>query len=56
MIGANIALSSLTTTAGTPNHLRVTLTLPTAADNTYQGQSSTIGYVFVGQQRAGTAR
>ena len=56
VIGSSIALSGLTTTAATPNHLRVTLTLPAAADNTYQGQSSTIGYVFVGQQRAATAR
>jgi len=56
VIGSAIALSNLTTTAGTPNYLRVTLTLPTAADNTYQNQSSVISYLFAGQQRAGTAR
>ncbi len=56
VIGSSVALSNITTTSGTPNYLRVTLALPTAADNTYQGQSSTLGYVFVGQQRAGTAR
>jgi hypothetical protein len=56
VIGNNIALSNIVTTAGTANHLRVTLSLPTAADNTYQGLTSTIGYVFVGQQRAGTNR
>jgi spore coat-associated protein N len=56
VIGSNIALSNIVTTAGTPNYLRVTLTLPSAADNTYQAQSSTIGYVFVGQQRAATNR
>jgi len=56
VIGANLALSGLTTTAAVPNYLRVSLALPSAADNTYQGLSSTIGYVFVGQQRAGTAR
>ena len=50
------ALSNITTTAGVANHLRVTLTLPTAADNAYQGLSSTINYLFVGQQRAGTNR
>lgn len=56
VIGAGIALSGLTTTAGTPNYLRVTLGLPTAADNTYQNQSSVINYVFAGTQRAGTNR
>jgi spore coat-associated protein N len=56
VIGSGIALTNLVTTAGTPNYLRVTLTLPTAADNTYQNQSSVINYVFSGQQRAATAR
>jgi len=56
VIASAAALANITTTAGTPNHLRVTLTLPTAADNTYQGLSSVISYMFVGQQRAGTNR
>ena len=56
VIGAGIALAGLTTTAGTPNYLRVTLGLPNAADNTYQNQSSVIDYVFAGTQRAGTNR
>ena len=49
-------LSNIVTTAGTPNHLRVALTLPSAADNTYQGLTSTINYLFVGQQRAASNR
>ena len=42
------------TTAGATDHLRITLTLPTGADNTLQGQSSVIGFTFNGTQRAGT--
>jgi hypothetical protein len=56
VIANAVALSNITTTAGVANHLRVTLALPTAADNAYQGLSSTINYLFVGQQRAGTNR
>ena len=56
VLRTSAALSNIVTTAGTANNLRVTLTLPTAADNTYQGQSSTINYLFVGQQRAATNR
>jgi spore coat-associated protein N len=52
VIGANIALSNLSSlTTGATDHLRVTLTLPTAAPNTMQGLTSTISYNFVGTQR-----
>jgi predicted ribosomally synthesized peptide with SipW-like signal peptide len=52
VIGANIALSNLSSlTTGSTDHLRVTLTLPTAAPNTMQGLTSTISYNFVGTQR-----
>lgn len=43
-------LNSLTA-AGT-DHLVVTLTLPTTADNTFQNLTSTITYTFTGTQRA----
>ncbi|MFZ4517312.1 MAG: TasA family protein [Microthrixaceae bacterium] len=56
VIGSGVALSNITTTPGTPNFLRVTVTLPTAADNTYQGLTSTLSYLFAGTQRAGTNR
>ena len=56
VIGTNVALANIVTTPATPNHLRVTLTLPTAADNTYQNQTSVISYSFAGTQRAGTDR
>jgi spore coat-associated protein N len=52
VVGANIALSNLASlTTGSTDHLRVTLTLPTAAPNTMQGLTSTISYNFVGTQR-----
>jgi len=57
VIGANIALSNLSSlTTGSTDHLRVTLTLPSAAGNTLQGLSSSISYTFVGTQRAGTSK
>lgn len=57
VIGANLALSNLgSLVAGATDHLRVTLTLPAAADNSFQGKSSTITYTFTGVQRAATAK
>lgn len=56
VIGSNIALSNLTTlTAGNTDHLRLTLTFPGTADNTFQGLTSTITFAFTGTQRAGSA-
>jgi predicted ribosomally synthesized peptide with SipW-like signal peptide len=55
VIGSNLSLSNLgATTAGATDHLRVTLTLPSAAPNSLQNQSSTISYAFTGTQRAAT--
>jgi spore coat-associated protein N len=55
VIGSNLTLSSLASlTAGTTDHLRFTLTLPAAAPNTFQNQSSVIQYTFTGTQRAAT--
>jgi hypothetical protein len=57
VIGAGLALTNLSSlTTGSTDHLRVTLTLPAAAGNSLQGQSSTISYNFVGTQRAATAK
>jgi len=53
LIGSSIALSNLTLTAGSTDHLRVTVSFPSAAGNTLQNQSSTIDYTFTGVQRAG---
>lgn len=56
VIGSTLALSSLTLTANTDNYLRVTLTLPSAAPNTLQNQSSVIQYAFTATQRAAAAQ
>jgi spore coat-associated protein N len=56
LVGSNVALSNLTLTAGTTDHLRVTVTLPSTAGNAFQNLSSTVGYTFTGVQRAGTSQ
>jgi predicted ribosomally synthesized peptide with SipW-like signal peptide len=57
VIGSSLALSNLTSlTTGSTDHLRVTLTLPAAAPNTLQGQSSAITYAFTGTQRTATSK
>jgi Camelysin metallo-endopeptidase len=43
-------------TAGGTDHLTFTISLPTTADNTFQGKSAALSLVFTGTQRAGTAR
>jgi len=55
VIGSNLTMSNLSSiTAGTTDKLRVTLTLPSAAGNTFQNLSSTISYAFTATQRAAT--
>jgi len=55
VIGSNLTLTNLgSLTAGVTDHLRVTLTLPSADPNTFQNQSSVIQYTFTGTQRAAT--
>ena len=55
VIGGSLALSNLgSLTSGATDHLRVTLTFPSAAGNTLQNQSSTVTYAFTGTQRAAT--
>jgi len=58
VVGSNISLSGLNalTSANSTDHLRVTLSLPATAGNTFQGLSSTITYAFTGTQRAATNR
>jgi predicted ribosomally synthesized peptide with SipW-like signal peptide len=54
LIGSSIPLSNLTLTAGSTDHLRVTVTFPSSAGNTLQNLSSTLNYTFTGVQRAAT--
>ncbi len=57
IVGSSLALSNLTaTTSGNTDHLRFTLTFPSAAGNTFQGLSSVIQYTFTGTQRASTSK
>lgn len=57
VIATNTALNApAALTAGSTSHLRVTLTLPTAADNTLQGQSSVIRFTLTGTQRDATTK
>src|SRR5438132_822400 len=55
VIQTGVTLSNLSAlTAGNTDHLRVTLTFPSGAGNSFQNKSSTIEYTFTGTQRAGT--
>lgn len=55
VVGSNITLNNLSSlTAGATDKLRVTLTLPSAAGNTFQNLSSTLSYSFTATQRAAT--
>lgn len=54
VIGSNVALSNLLLTAGSTNFLRLTLTFPSTADDSYQGKTSAITYQFTSTQRAPT--
>jgi predicted ribosomally synthesized peptide with SipW-like signal peptide len=56
VVGSNLALANLAITSGASNNLRVTLTLPAAAGNSLQNQTSVINYTFTGTQRAAAAR
>jgi len=55
VIQTGVTLSNLSAlTAGNTDHLRVTLTFPSGAGNSFQNKSSTIQYTFTGTPRAGT--
>lgn len=57
VIGTDLTLDAPEALAsGATSHLLVTLSLPQAADNTFQDQDSTIAFSFNGTQRAGTNR
>src|SRR3954469_23133038 len=55
VIQSGVTLNNLSSlTAGSTDHLRVTLTLPSGAGNSFQNKSSTLQYTFTGTQRAAT--
>jgi spore coat-associated protein N len=56
VIQSALAMAGLSAlTAGGADHLRLTLTFPSAAPNTLQNLSSTVTFSFLGTQRAGVA-
>jgi predicted ribosomally synthesized peptide with SipW-like signal peptide len=55
VVGSNLSLSNAMS-SGATDHLRVTLTLPNTADNSFQNKSSTITYAFTGTQRTATSK
>ena len=56
IIGAGVTFANVLLTAGSTNHLRVTVSLPSTAGNSLQGLTSVISYAFTGTQRAATSR
>lgn len=58
VIGSAVSMTGLDslTTAGATDQLRMTLTLPTTAGNTFQDLASTVGFTFDATQRAATAK
>ena len=57
VIGTNLSLASMAAlTPGATDDMVVTLTLPSTADNTFQGKSATIDYTFTGTQRAAASK
>jgi spore coat-associated protein N len=59
VVGTNLDLAAATTalnSGAAAANLRVTLTLPPAADNTFQGLSNTVAFTFDATQRAAQAK
>lgn len=55
IIGSNLTLTGVGLTPGSADYLRVTVTLPSSAGNTFQGLTSVVQYSFTGTQRAAQA-
>lgn len=56
VIGTDLALTNVALTPGATDHLRLTLTLPTSAGNTFQNLASTVQYTFTGTQRTAQSK
>jgi hypothetical protein len=56
VIGSGVSVTGLDslTTAGATDSLKMTMTLPSTAGNTFQDLASTIAFTFTGTQRAAT--
>jgi spore coat-associated protein N len=56
IVGAARAMNNMLIAAGSTNFLRVTISLPATADDTFQAKTATISELFTGVQRAGIAQ
>jgi hypothetical protein len=57
VLGSDMTLANLASlTKSGSDHLRVTLSLPTTADNSFQSLTSKVNLVFTGTQRSGTSQ
>jgi spore coat-associated protein N len=57
ILGTGRALGNLASiTAGTSDYLKITTSLPTSADNTFQGLGTTVGFTFDATQRTATVK
>jgi hypothetical protein len=55
VVGQNVALPALTaTTAGNTDFLRITMSLPTSANDTFQGLNNSVTFAFNGAIRGAT--
>jgi hypothetical protein len=55
-VGDRAVTGAASLNPGGVDHLAVTISLPTTADNTFQGRTSTLALTFSGVQRAAAAR
>lgn len=55
IVGSGLALSNVAQSASSTDYLRVTVSLPTTAGNTFQNLTSTVQFAFTATQRAGGA-
>ncbi|MEP7020444.1 MAG: TasA family protein [Pseudonocardiales bacterium] len=56
IVGAARAMNNMVVAAGSTNFLRITISLPATADDTFQAKTATISELFSGVQRAGIAQ
>lgn len=54
ILGSNVLAAPASLAAGTDDHLKITTTLPSGANNAFQGLTSTINFTFVATQRTAT--
>jgi hypothetical protein len=56
-VASNVSLpNAASLAAGGTDHLTFAISLPTSADNSFQGKSAALSLTFTGTQRTGTAR